>query len=444
MATPSQIFYESLKTEATKKAYKLWLEQFFEYAHEDYDSIIKLEPNKIKQTIKDYVIHKKESTRRIGVPSPNSYNAIMTPIQSFLEMNEIEFSWKTIKNLYPQKIPTSNQLPYTDEDIIEILGATTSRRNKAFIHFLASTGVRVGATPEIRIEDVKGIEDGAVVSIYRDTTEEYRTCLTPEAYASLKKYLEQRIDRNPDSVLFTRKNNLTPLTSASAQDIVRNVRKQAKLSMDNGRKTRRGKSQNHAFRKRFEITLASCDLQQRFIDYMQGHFSGNSKAYFNGVSDEQLYAQFKRAIPSLTLDKSEKIESEKNEEIRIINETNKSELKEKLESQDEIIQQMMVSLASTRYMVYEKMYGECFGGTDPDLEKLAQLMTNGEILDWNTFIPIVQRKKDWTIPMGSKSQEMLRNSKQKREIKELIKELHSKGDFEETIERLREMLDELD
>ena len=104
MATPSQIFYESLKTETTKKAYKLWLEQFFEYAHEDYDSIIKLEPNRIKQIIKDYVIHKKESTRRTGVPSPNSYNAMMTPIQSFLEMNEIEFSWKTIKNLYPPKI----------------------------------------------------------------------------------------------------------------------------------------------------------------------------------------------------------------------------------------------------------------------------------------------------------------------------------------------------
>ena len=111
---------------------------------------------------------------------------------------------------------------------MRILGSTTSRRNKAFIHFLASTGVRVGATPEIRIEEVKGIEDGAVVTIYRDTTEEYRTCLTPEAYASLKKYLEQRIERNPDSVLFTRKNNLTPLTSTSAQDIVRNVRRQAK------------------------------------------------------------------------------------------------------------------------------------------------------------------------------------------------------------------------
>jgi len=442
MATPSQIFYESLKTEATKKAYKLWLEQFFEYAHEDYDSIILLEPNKIKQIIKDYVIHKKETTRRTGVPSPNSYNAMMTPIQSFLEINEIEFSWKTIKNLYPQKIPTSNQLPYTDEDIREILAATTSKRNKAFIHFLASTGVRVGSTPKIKIEDVKGIEDGAVVTIYRDTTEEYRTCLTPEAHSSLKKYLEQRVEREPDSVLFTRKNNLTPLTSTSAQDIVRNVRKQAKLSIDNGRKSKRGKSQNHAFRKRFEITLASCDLQQRFIDYMQGHFSGNSKAYFNGVSDEQLYAQFKRAIPTLTLDKTEKIEAEKNEEIRIINETNKSELKEKLESQDEIMQKMMVSLASTKYMMYEKMYAECFGGKTPDLEKLSKLMSNEEIIDWNSIIPIVQRKADWAINIGTKSNQMLRDSKLKKEINEMIEEAKEKNSFE-IVKQLKELLEDI-
>lgn len=442
MATPSQIFYESLKTEATKKVYKLWLEKFFEFAHEDYDSITKLEPEKIKQIIKDYVIHQKELTRRAGIPSPNSYNPMMAPIQSFLEMNEIEFSWKTIKNLYPARIPTSNQLPYTDEDIRELLGATTSLRNKAFIHFLASTGVRVGAIPEIKIEDIKEIEDGAIVTIYRDTIEEYRTCLTPEAYASLKRFLEQRIEREPDSALFTRKNNLTPLTSTSAQDIVRNVRRQAKLSIDNGRKSRRGKSQNHAFRKRFEITLASCDLQQRFIDYMQGHFSGNSKAYFNGVSDEQLYAQFKRTIPALTLDKSAKMEAEKNEEIRIINETNKSEFKEKLEVQDEIMQNMILEMASAKYMVYEMKYAECFRGSNPNLKKLSELMSNEEIKDWNRIIPIVQRQKDWIIPMGSKSQEMLRDAKEKREIKDLIKKFEEQGNVPDIIEQLEKMLDE--
>ena len=138
MATPSQIFYESLKTEATRKAYRLWLEQFFEYAHEDYDSIIKLDPNRIKQIIKDYVIHKKESTRRIGSPSPNSYNAIMTPIQTFLEMNEILLNWKRLRRYYPDTVPLSNQLPYQTKHIQLMFDTVNCPRDRAFVHLLAS------------------------------------------------------------------------------------------------------------------------------------------------------------------------------------------------------------------------------------------------------------------------------------------------------------------
>lgn len=44
----------------------------------------------------------------------------------------------------------------------------------------------MGAIPELTIEDVKPIEDGAIVTIYKDTTEEYGACLTPEAFYHLK------------------------------------------------------------------------------------------------------------------------------------------------------------------------------------------------------------------------------------------------------------------
>lgn len=436
MSNISQIFYKSLKTEATKKAYEIWLEKFFAHSHTDYDSLLQLSVKEIKEKVQNYVLDLLDKTEKTGIPSPNSYNAMMTPIQSFLELNEIEFSWKNIKKFYPKRVPNSNQFPYDDEDILELLGATTSLRNKAFIHFLASTGVRVGAIPQLKIEDVKEIEDGAIVTIYRDSTEEYRTCLTPESYSVLKKYLAQRIDRSPESVLFTKKNNLTPLTNTSAQDIVRHIRKSAKLSIDNGRKTRKGKSQNHAFRKRFEITLATCDLQQRFIDYMQGHFSGNSKAYFIGVSDEQLYTQFKRAIPTLTLDKSGKIKVKAKEEIAIIKEEYAGALKEKLEKQDELMSKMALNLASTKYMLYEKMYSECFGDKNPDLKELSKKMSNEEINDWNSIIPIVQREKDWTIKSGTNSDKMLRDSKQKKDIQNLIMNLKKDGRNTKTLESM--------
>ena len=304
MVTPYQLFYESLKTEATKRVYRIHIEKFFEHAQTDYDKLVLLSKEEISELVYNYVIHLKDLTTKTQVPSPNSYGNYLSPIQTFLEQNDILLNWKKIKRLCPKKIPTANQLPYTDKDIRELLESTTSIRNKAFIHFMASSGVRVGAIPTLQIQDVKPIEEGAIVTIYRDSTEEYRTCLTPEAYTYLKKYLSQRLDKDDESVLFTRKDNLTPLNETSAKDVIRHVRKQAKLSIDNGRKSTKGKSQNHAFRKRFEICLASSDLQSKFIEYLMGHFTAQDRYYFRGVSDESLYSQFKRGIPALTIDKS--------------------------------------------------------------------------------------------------------------------------------------------
>jgi len=332
MSNTSQMFYENLKTEATRKSYKIWLEKFFAHANTDYDHILALSEKEIKLKIRAYVSHLNQLRKATGSPSPNSFNSMMTPIQSYLEQNEIEFSWKNIKRSYPDKIPTSNKLSYTDEDILELLGATTSLRNKAVIHFLASSGCRVGAIKDILIEDVREVEDGAVVTVYRDTIQEYKTCLTPEAYTALKKYLKERINRNPEAVLFTRKNNITPLTQSSAQDIVRFVRKTAKLSVDDTTKCRKAKSQNHAFRKRFKQTLAYADVQSDFIEYMMGHYTGNSLAYFSEWDDKKLYTKFKKAIPVLTLDKSEKLESRYKDDLEQKNQEYKKEFKDKIES----------------------------------------------------------------------------------------------------------------
>lgn len=280
------------------------MKQFLDYTHENYDRLVKLPQSEIEELVFSYVIHLKDLTERTGKPSPNSYNTMTAPIKLFLEMNDILLNWTKIKKIFPAKKPVANQLPYTDDDIRELLASTTNIRNKAFIHFLAATGCRVGAIPELTIEDVKPIEDGAVITIYKDTTEEYRTCLTPEALYYLKKYLAQRINTNQNSPLFTTKNNVKPLNLESARDIIRHIRKQAKLTIDFGRKSTKGKSQNHAFRKRFSLCLANADIQSKFIEYMIGHYEKQDRYYFK-PSDEDLWFQYKKAIKILTLDKTE-------------------------------------------------------------------------------------------------------------------------------------------
>ncbi|MCV0366312.1 MAG: site-specific integrase [Nitrosopumilus sp.] len=322
MVTAYQKFSEAIREKATRKTYEIYLNQFLDYAHEDYESLAKLSQSHIEELVFNYVIHLKDLTERTGKPSPNSYNTMTSPIKLFLEMNDILLNWTKIKRLFPAKVPVSNQLPYTDEDVRELLAATTSVRNKAFIHFLAATGCRVGAIPELTIEDIQPIEDGAIVTIYRDTTEEYRTCLTPEAFYHLKKYLSQRINTNPDVSLFTTKNNVDALSLDAAGDVIRHIRKQAKLMIDFGRKSTKGKSQNHAFRKRFSLCLANADIQSKFIEYMMGHYEKQDKYYFK-PSDEDLWFQYKKAIKILTLDKSEAMKHELEQKKVIIDDYEK-------------------------------------------------------------------------------------------------------------------------
>jgi len=354
MVTSYQRFYEAIHVEATRKTYQIYIKKFLDYAHKDYESLVKLPQSEIEDLVFNYVVHLKDLTERTGKPSPNSYNTMTSPIKLFLDMNDVLLNWVKIKKYFPAKRPVANQLPYTDDDARELLAATTSVRNKAFIHFLAATGCRVGAIPELTIEDVKQIEEGAVVTIYRDTTEEYRTCLTPEAFYHLKKYLSQRINTSVNSPLFTTKNNVDSLSLDAAGDVIRHIRKQAKLTVDFGRKSTKGKSQNHAFRKRFTLCLANADIQSKFIEYMMGHYEKQDRYYFK-PSDEDLWFQYKKAIKILTLDKSEAMKHEL-EQNRIIMDDYERILQEKVTEIENRYEDVIGALETDVFVAKMKKY----------------------------------------------------------------------------------------
>ena len=129
MATPYQLFYESIKSTSTRKTYEIYIKKFLDYAHTDYDRFANMAKSEIEELVVNYVIHLKEQTAKKGVPNPNSYNTMLSPIQTFLEQNDILLNWKKIKRMYPARIASANQSPYTDNDVRELLGSTASIRN---------------------------------------------------------------------------------------------------------------------------------------------------------------------------------------------------------------------------------------------------------------------------------------------------------------------------
>jgi integrase/recombinase XerD len=317
MATAYQKFYEVIAdNKATSTTYVLHLNKFLEYCKIDSENLVKLEAKEIEELVFNYIIYLKEKTRKYGKPSPNSYNSLVSPIKLFCNMNDKILNWVKLAKYYPDRVPVANQMPYTREDIVSMMEAINNKRDKAFVHLLASTGIRIGAIFNLNIEDVKWMEDGAMIVIYRGDIREYRVCLTPEATTALKQYLSTRSNIKPKDALFTVRNNSRRLTNATIKKMMNNIRD--RLGNTENRNSPKGKSANHAFRKRIEITLANAGVHVKYLHYLTDHnLDSQDRHYFRGMTDEDIWKEFRKAIPHLTIDQTEKmarkLESEKEE-----------------------------------------------------------------------------------------------------------------------------------
>jgi integrase/recombinase XerD len=134
-----------------------------------------MDPKMLQVMVEDNVMEKKKEGK--------SRSTIQTTIQSlelFCDANDMMVNWKKIRRMMPPKKKRTGSKAYTTKHVAKMLEATTDLRNKAIIHFLASTGCRIGALPELRIKHIKNMPDGCkAVTIYPDDLEEYLTFLTP-------------------------------------------------------------------------------------------------------------------------------------------------------------------------------------------------------------------------------------------------------------------------
>lgn len=332
MVSPYQKFYEVLKTPATRKTYQIYMNKFFDYSHTDYDGLVKLSKNELDDLIFNYIVNLKIKTEKTGKPSPNSYNSMLSPIQTFLEQNDIILNWKKLKRYYPAKIPVSNQLAYQTTHIQKMLKLVNCPRDLAFVHLLASTGIRIGAVFDLTCGDLHYIQDGSIITIYKDSTSEYRVCLTPEATTALKEYLATRMNTKSHDPLFTVRNNSRKLTDGSIKGVMGKLRNRIGLNLGQGRKTKNAYSANHAFRKRVEIIFSKAGFEPSFKTYLTNHdMTVSVYHYFRDIDSESLYNEFKKAIPELTVDDIERLK-QKHELEKQSTQDIPNEFKEKLES----------------------------------------------------------------------------------------------------------------
>jgi len=182
------LFEQALKTEATKKTYKYQLSVFLKFYHiKDFDSLLKIDNSKLQEMLEDYLFHIKKEK------SPATVQTAFYAIELFFSMNDVVLNFKKLRKMFPPLEKKTGMKAYTTEDIQKMLVTCTTRKQRAMILVLSSSGMRVGGLAELKMKHISEMpHDCRAITVYPDSRDEYITFITPETCATLDDYFDER------------------------------------------------------------------------------------------------------------------------------------------------------------------------------------------------------------------------------------------------------------
>lgn len=343
------VFENAIKSEATRKAYRYQLERFRVWANvKDYDELLSLSEKQIRRLLEDYLFYQK------GKVSPNSIPSIFSPLELFFSMNDSLVDLKKLRRMFPAEVKKSGYSAYSTADVQNMLKNTTKKRSHALILFLASTGCRVGAVPDLKLRHVLDMPDNCkCVLFYEGSNEEYYGFLTPEASSALNEYLQERTKDgeklNPQSPLFRADYGIAleirPMTADTIKQCIYVV---VKSDISRNKIGNRYDIQTaHGLRKRFgTIVKLNNKISYSVSERLLGHRVGEDFSYFRPNIKEELFGEFRKLIVDLTVNESERLREQNRLKDEIIRKTDAdnnmriTQLEDNLRQVYELLQQI--------------------------------------------------------------------------------------------------------
>jgi len=335
---PLETFLYAIKSDATKSKYKNRLKNFFDYLEIPGDLEAKsksfiVQANKkgnswVSANLMKFLSFQKERVER-GEITYGTIRNYYKPIKLFLEMNDIELSWKKIARGLPRgRKHAADRAPTIVE--IQKLIEYPDRRIKAIVFTMCSSAIRVGAWDDLKWSHVSPInQDGKVVAakllVYAGDEEQYYTFISSEAYLELKKWMDFRADAGEkitdDSWLmrdlwntekYSRGLKTIPkkLSSLGVKRLIERALKAQGIrkSLPVGQKRYEFQA-DHGFRKFFK-THAEQTMKPINVEILMGHSTGISDSYYR-PNENELLKDYLNAIPELTISKENRLANQK-------------------------------------------------------------------------------------------------------------------------------------
>ena len=271
--------------------------------------------------------------------NPSSIPNYFAPVKKLLDSNDVTVKWNRVKQTYPELDNVDDSRGWTLEEIQRMLDHARNARDRALLLTLASSGMRVGGMSLrwddlTRMYDVGGkmVKEGdldgeapgeiacVAVRVYRSSSQEYVTFVTPEAYRILMDYAVQwetkagRKSRDDDPIFKSKK--LQSMLGENGITII--IKRMA--SSAGVRNLQRGNSRKfevpllHGFRRFFDKVVKDAATNESMLsaliksEFMMGHYGlvPLDRNYYKADVEEKAKTYVK-IVPSLTISKSERL-----------------------------------------------------------------------------------------------------------------------------------------
>jgi site-specific recombinase XerC len=175
---PKQIklFEQSIRSEYTRRVYITCLKKYLQFSGAKMFLQIQ-NPRKVEEHIISFVISLKKQGK--GFSAIHNY---VSAICKYYKMNDVYLNTNKINQYLPEFRKSKKDRAYKHIEIQSLLDIADDRF-RAVILLLASTGVRIGAIPGLRLRNVEKLESeyGEIykITVYEGFNEEYITFCIP-------------------------------------------------------------------------------------------------------------------------------------------------------------------------------------------------------------------------------------------------------------------------
>ena len=321
-----QLFVDSLRSNETRKHYITYFQKYQDFMGTN-DLFCGNNPRLIEHKIIEFLGILKQ--RGLEFHAVSNY---VFSILAFYKINDIVLNITKIGKFLPEYKKKKDR-SYSHQEIHNLLNFV-DERYRIIILILASTGIRIGALPDLQLKHLEGNR----LTIYENSNAEYITFCTPECRQAIDPYLEMRKrygeNITPESLLIREQFDSRSRINKKQRQLKSYTiaRRLIDLSIRCGTRNDEVKI-CHGFRKFFTTQLINSKVGSEIREMLLGHKIGLASAYYR-PTEQDMYEEYEKAIDLLTINEENRLR--KKVEVLTIEKSRLDRIEEKMLKMEQV------------------------------------------------------------------------------------------------------------